>query len=110
MKLPFIYKLLLIISGFLILNSSKGYAQSWNLPLTGTNTITTCSGKIYDDGGSSSNYSANTNGTIIIFPTCGFNKVKVTGWYDLYSSSSCNDLTEDDRISIYSGNPPNINL
>lgn len=48
-----------------------GFGYGQNLPISGSNTITSCSGNLYDSGGSGSNYSDNDSGYTIINPTAG---------------------------------------
>ena len=52
-------------------------AQSYSLPFTGSNTITTCSGTLYDDGGLNGDYSANASGATTILPATAGNKVRL---------------------------------
>jgi hypothetical protein len=52
---------------------------SYNMPATGTNTITTCSMIIYDDGGIDNDYSMNCNSTLIIQPATAGNAVAIQG-------------------------------
>ena len=52
---------------------------SYNMPATGTNSITTCSMVIYDDGGPSGNYSNNCNSTLTIYPETPNNLVSIQG-------------------------------
>ena len=49
------------------------------VPLSGNNTITTCTGTIYDHAGSSGNYSNNANGYTTIMPATSGAKVQVSG-------------------------------
>lgn len=67
--------------GLLALLSSAGLssalAQSFQVPAAGTTSITTCSGTLYDDGGSSGSYSPSANGTITILPGTTGNKVRL---------------------------------
>ena len=68
-------------------------AFSYNLPSTGNNSITVCSGTLYDNGGSS-NYSNDCSGYTVIYPTSG-NAIKLTGTYSLES--------QFDYVLVYSG-------
>ena len=52
---------------------------SYNMPATGTNSITTCSMIIYDDGGPSGNYSNNCNSTLTIYPETPNNLISIQG-------------------------------
>lgn len=40
----------------------------YTMPQSGSSTFTSCDGELYDNGGSDSNYHANSNGTIVIHP------------------------------------------
>jgi hypothetical protein len=52
---------------------------SYNMPVSGTVTLTLCDGIIYDDGGATGSYSNNCSGTIVINPATAGNVVKVQG-------------------------------
>ena len=52
-------------------------AQSYIMPFSGTTTITTCSGTLYDNGGANGNYSSNVDGTTTILPGIAGNKVRL---------------------------------
>ena len=43
-------------------------AGQFNMAVTGSDTLTTCSAIIYDDGGPNGNYSANCSSTLVLFP------------------------------------------
>ena len=58
---------------------------SYNMPITGTNTIYGCGLAIYDDGGPSGNYSTNCNSTLTIYPTSDDSVIMVWGTVDLES-------------------------
>jgi hypothetical protein len=49
------------------------------VPNTGNNSYSICSGNLYDNGGSTSNYSASSNGYTIINPSIPGNFVRVSG-------------------------------
>ncbi|HNW89759.1 MAG TPA: hypothetical protein PKN48_08845, partial [Bacteroidales bacterium] len=84
---------------------SSGTAQSGNfstsacseyvVPHNGSGSITTCSGNLYDPGGSANNYYNYANGYMIIYPSGSGNQVQLTGSY--VTESCC------DPISIYDG-------
>lgn len=61
-------------------SSSVSYTivDCFNVPFTGSNSITTCSGVLYDHGGPSANYANNANGFTVINPTPG-NLVQLSG-------------------------------
>ncbi|WP_210521758.1 CARDB domain-containing protein [Hymenobacter terricola] len=52
-------------------------AQTYSLPVTGTTSITTCSGTLYDDGGLNGNYSPYASGSVTITPATAGNKVRL---------------------------------
>ncbi len=53
-------------------------AFEMKVPYTGNNSYTTCSGNLYDHGGSVGSYSSNANGYTVLYPTSG-NVVQVSG-------------------------------
>ena len=74
------------------------------IPSTGSSSISTCSGNLYDSGGSSSNYAASSDGYITIYPGTVGQKVNITGsitmesGYDYFyvydgENTSATDLT-----------------
>ena len=65
------------------------------VPSTGNNSITTCSGNLYDSGGSAGNYVNNSNGYTVINPSIPGNFVVVSGSGATESSY--------DYIYIYNG-------
>jgi gliding motility-associated-like protein len=69
-------------------------AQSYNVPSSGNNTITACSGTVYDPGGTSS-YSNSCNGYLVINPGQSGCVVHLSGTYDTESNY--------DKIYIYEG-------
>ncbi|GAB3581932.1 CARDB domain-containing protein [Hymenobacter daeguensis] len=66
---------LLLLAG--IAGPAVVQAQTYSLPVTGTTTITTCSGTLYDDGGATGSYSANAGGATTIMPATTGNKVRL---------------------------------
>ncbi|MDB5236809.1 MAG: hypothetical protein JWR44_3802 [Hymenobacter sp.] len=52
-------------------------AQNYLLPAFGSTNVTTCSGTLYDDGGSTGTYSANANGSVTITPATAGNKIRL---------------------------------
>lgn len=60
------------------------------IPSSGSSTVTTCSGNLYDSEGSSSNYATSSDGYITIYPSTPGSKVNITGTittesgYDLF--------------------------
>lgn len=81
---------------FLCLILNAVLAQSYTLPYSGSNTITTCGGVLYDDGGQYGNFSTGCNGYTIINPSVAGNKVSVQG---TCSGNYC----YEDMIYIYDG-------
>jgi len=78
----------------LLLWSTTVMAQSYNVPSSGTQTITVCSGTIYDPGGTGS-YSNNCSGTLVIQPATPGCHLHLSGNYN--TESCC------DRLYIYDG-------
>ena len=72
-------------------------AQSYQLPATGTTSITTCSGTLYDDGGPGGPYTANANGSVTISPATAGNKIRLQFTY-------VDVETGYDWVYIYDGN------
>ncbi len=65
------------------------------IPTSGNNSITSCSGSLYDNGGSSANYSESIDGYTTIYPSVAGNKIQIDG---TYSSESGYDY-----LYIYNG-------
>lgn len=65
------------------------------VPSSGSSSITQCSGIIYDNGGSALNYSLNTDGYTVIYPSVAGNKIQINGTYDTESGY--------DYLYIYNG-------
>ncbi|HPT52295.1 MAG TPA: hypothetical protein PK740_03320, partial [Bacteroidales bacterium] len=76
------------------LGGLKSYAQ-YTVPTSGSNSYTTCSGTLYDNGGSGSNYSNSCNGYTIIYPGTAGAKVQLSGTATTESSF--------DYLYIYNG-------
>ncbi|SHI69889.1 Por secretion system C-terminal sorting domain-containing protein [Hymenobacter daecheongensis DSM 21074] len=93
--LPLRHTWLGLVAVLLLLLTGRAAAQSYNMPATGTTTITTCSGTLYDNGGPTGSYPANSTGTITIMPATAGNKVKLQ--FSTYS------VGYYDRLSIYDG-------
>lgn len=53
------------------------HAQTYQLPATGTTTITTCAGTLYDDGGPNSTYAPNADGSMTTMPGTAGSKVRL---------------------------------
>lgn len=54
---------------------------SMNMAASGTNTVTTCSLVIYDDGGATGSYSDNCNSVLVIYPETTGSHIGVSGSY-----------------------------
>ena len=81
---------------------------SFNIPVSGTNTITTCAMVIYDDGGIDEDYSTNCNSTLIIQPSVPGNVISISGtvnvesgWDYLYVYDGAG--TDGTLLGTYSG-------
>lgn len=86
-------KILFISSLILLYSVTEGRAQSYSVPFSGNNSITTCSGTIYDHAGTG-NYSNGANKYTVIYPTTG-NVARVSG---STSGETCCDF-----LYIYDG-------
>jgi subtilase family serine protease len=101
---------LLLLAG--IVGPVAVHAQSYSLPLSGSNTITTCAGTLYDNGGVNGAYSAYANGATTILPATAGNKVRlqftsfaVESYYDhvyIYDGTS----TSSPLIGTYDSSTP----
>ncbi|MCC3157714.1 T9SS type A sorting domain-containing protein [Hymenobacter sp. 15J16-1T3B] len=76
------------------LGLQQAAAQTYTMPVTGSNTITTCAGTLYDNGGASGPYVGNT-GTLTIMPATTGNKVQLN-----FTSVS---IDYYDYLTIYDG-------
>ncbi|MBO2012402.1 CARDB domain-containing protein [Hymenobacter negativus] len=85
---------LLLLAG--IASPVAVHAQSYSLPLSGSNTITTCAGTLYDDGGANGSYSTYASGATTILPATAGNKVRLQ--FTTFAVE-----TYYDRVSIYDG-------
>ncbi|WP_201985264.1 CARDB domain-containing protein [Hymenobacter rubidus] len=88
-------------------------AQTYSLPVTGSNTITTCSGTLYDDGGPNNSYSTYANGATTIVPATAGNKVRlqftsfaVEAYYDHVYIYDGSNISAPLIGSYDSSNPP----
>ena len=87
---------LLVLAG--LAHPAAIQAQTYQVPATGVTTITTFSGKFYDDGGPSGPYAANASGSVTITLAAAGNKIRLqftsveveTGydWVYIYDGSS----------------------
>ena len=91
------------------LSITIGGGTSYTVPLSGSNSATTCSGIIYDDGGASLSYSNNAYGTFTIYPQTAGNYVGLV--FSSFSTQSGYDYlyiyngttTSDPLLGNYSG-------
>ncbi len=60
----------LMLVGFFFLHLDVA-AQTFKFPTSGSTTITTCSGHLYDDGGADGNYTPESEGIVTILPEDG---------------------------------------
>ncbi|HLG35518.1 MAG TPA: T9SS type A sorting domain-containing protein [Bacteroidia bacterium] len=88
-------KLLILI--FLLAAVRSVKAQTIiNMPISGTQTVTTCHGIFYDSGGAGGNYSNNENGVLTICPD-------TAGQYVSVSITSFATEAAFDVLSVYNG-------
>jgi len=87
---------LLLGTGLLGLHPGQLRAQTYQLPVSGTATYTTCAGTLYDDGGVNGDYSANANGAVTLLPGTAGNKIKL-------DFTSFNVETYYDKVYVYDG-------
>lgn len=76
--------------------SFGAFAQNYNMQ-AGTQSVITCGGTFYDNGGDGSSYTANFNGTTTFYPTTVGAKVQLT--FTSFNTESCCD-----KMFIYNGN------
>src|SRR5574344_1007606 len=86
--------LVLFLGFYLFLDGYALFAQTYTVPYSGSNSITTCSGTIYDNGGTSS-YSSYCSGYTVIYPGTAGAKVRLNG---SGTTESCCDY-----LYIYNG-------
>lgn len=75
--------------------SCTGPGGGMNVPATGNNSYTTCTGTLYDSGGSGGNYGPNQNGYTVINPATPGAMVQISG--------TINTETGYDFVYIYNG-------
>ncbi len=81
------------------LSGTNAYAQSYNLQ-SGVNSIITCGGTFYDDGGPSNDYSSSFSGTVTFYPEVVGSNVQLT--FTSFTLEGCCDY-----VTIFNGN--NVN-
>jgi hypothetical protein len=85
-----------------------GIAPEYTVPSTGNNSITTCSGNLYDNGGSAGNYVNNSDGYTVINPSIAGNYSRVSG--SITTEGGYDYLTIYDGVGtsgtiLWGGNP-----
>ena len=69
---------------------------SFNMGLQGTDTMTTCSMIVYDNGGASANYAASCDYTLVLMPANAGSVITVSGSY--HTESCCDSLRIFDGV------------
>lgn len=67
----------------------------FDMPANGSVEIETCNAMLYDNGGANGNYSANSNGTAVIYPETEGANIRLQGNYDVENNY--------DKIYLYDG-------
>ena len=75
---------------------------SYNMGLSGSDTLTTCNLLVYDNGGFNGNYTANCNYTLVLFPEIAENSIAVSG--NFHTENGC------DYLRFYDGIGTNGNI
>lgn len=70
--------------------------KSFNMPTSGTETVSMCSGAIFDNGGFDNNYADNCNASVLLYPAVEDAQVRVEGEFYIEPGS--------DYLVIYDGN------
>ncbi|MCR5888599.1 hypothetical protein LRS06_12660 [Hymenobacter sp. J193] len=108
--------LLLLLLASVVLSYSAT-AQSYTIPASGTTSITTCEGMLYDNGGANGNYTTYADGTITIYPATAGSKIKLdfsavsTYYYDvlrIYDGPSTSSPLIGEYTNSYSSNPGTV--
>ncbi|MFA6925105.1 MAG: CARDB domain-containing protein, partial [Bacteroidales bacterium] len=87
---------------FLVVCKSFVFSQTYTVPYSGTNSVTTCSGTVYDHAGTSQ-YSNGADGTLTIYP-------QTAGSYISLSFSSFSTESGFDYLYIYDGTSTSASL
>jgi len=76
-------------------NSISAMPGSFNMGVNGSDTLTTCSLIIFDNGGADGNYAAGCNSTLVLYPENAGESIGITGTYQTESNY--------DKLSVYDG-------
>lgn len=82
--------------------------RNYRMPISGIDTIITCTGTLFDDGGEFQNYSNNVNSTIVIYPENPTDGVSLT--FNEFKTDGIISETADDILYIYDGDSENAPL
>ncbi len=85
---------LIVFIILVVLGRMGCFAQTYNVPASGSDTVTICGGTIYDPGGLG-DYPSYCDGYLVIYPSNAWSSVQISGTYDLNNGS--------DYIVIYDG-------
>ncbi|MFK7905298.1 MAG: PKD domain-containing protein, partial [Chitinophagales bacterium] len=89
-------------TAFIEVNKELAECQNLRVPLNGKKEINDCFGTVYDNGGASSNYSNNANGTLVIAPP---NAKRLGFTIERFTTE-----IKDDLLLIYDGTSVNAPL
>jgi subtilase family serine protease len=101
---------LLLGTGLLGLPAQQVQAQTYQMPITGSTSYSTCSGTLSDDGGPNGTYSSFANGSLTLTPATAGNKIRLD--FTSFQTESGYDIlyiydgtsTGATLIGTYSGN------
>ncbi len=91
------YSLCIMI--FILSNAALLHSQVYLMPVSGDSIYTTCSGILYDNGGSSMNYSDNAYGTVVLLPESTDYRIHLV--FDNFDVNSYGDT-----LHIFDGDTP----
>ncbi len=74
----------------------SAYPGSYNMGISGSDTLTTCELIVYDNGGFNDNYTAYCNYTLVLFPEVSGNSIAVSG--NFHTEACCDYLRFYDGI------------
>ncbi|MFY0671900.1 MAG: PKD domain-containing protein [Bacteroidia bacterium] len=87
---------------FFAIVANSAFSQTYNMPTSGTRSYSSCSGTVYDPGGSG-NYGTNNRGFMLLTPSTSGSKVRLT-------FSSFNLENNRDYLYVYDGNSTSSTL